>query len=55
MANRRSTDGDSHTQRGHEDTWGATEAAKDRWVTNNADKVRKQVEADNEKKEVGDA
>ncbi len=54
MAAKRNT-GDGIGPRSHEDTWGASAPAKDKWTRRNADGVRRAVEADNEKKETGDA
>ncbi len=46
-------DKDTRTQaRGHEATWGATEAAKAAWADRNAEPVRKSIEKDNKAKEV---
>lgn len=43
------------TARGHETTWGGTEAAKQAWVDKHAEPVRKAVEKENKAKELGDA
>jgi len=55
MATRRTTETDEFSPRSHEDTWGASQPAKEAWEDKNADKVRKAVEAANEEKEIGDA
>ncbi len=54
MAAKRST-GDGIGPRSHEDTWGSSAPAKEKWERRNADTVRKTVEKDNEAKETGDA
>ena len=57
MANRRTTTSDNSDPgpRGHEDTWGATEAAKPQWADKNAEQVREDVARGNEEKEQGNA
>jgi hypothetical protein len=36
------------TKRNHEDTWGASEPAKEKWESDNADAARKETDKRNE-------